>query len=87
MRLKNDRLYTAHEYDEELGMYYYRGRHYDPRIGRFLQRDPIGLADDVNLYRGAPEGSDQRKSSWGPLGGCIYISVGKKEISVSLYII
>jgi RHS repeat-associated protein len=32
-------------------MYYYRGRHYDPRIGRFIQRDPIGMSDDVNLYR------------------------------------
>ena len=51
MRLKNDRLYTNREYDEELGMYYYRGRHYDPRIGRFIQRDPIGMSDDVNLYR------------------------------------
>ena len=51
MWLKNDRLYTARELDEELGLYYYRGRHYDSRIGRFIQRDPIDMVDDVNLYR------------------------------------
>ncbi|MGE0267386.1 MAG: RHS repeat-associated core domain-containing protein [Candidatus Omnitrophota bacterium] len=28
----------------------YRARQYDPSIGRFLQRDPIGYADSLNLY-------------------------------------
>jgi len=33
-------------------LYYYRARYYDPRAGRFLTKDPLGLAaGDVNLYR------------------------------------
>jgi hypothetical protein len=28
-----------------------RQRHYDPRLGIFLSRDPIGFAGDLNLYR------------------------------------
>jgi len=32
-------------------MYQYRAREYNPALGRFLQRDPIGFADDYNLYR------------------------------------
>jgi len=44
-------LFAGQRYDPETGLYYMRARHYHPGIGRFLQRDPIGFADDVNLYR------------------------------------
>lgn len=43
--------YTAREYDNETGLFYYRARYYDPMIGRFIQKDPIEFAGgDVNLY-------------------------------------
>jgi len=32
------------------GLYYYKARFYDPAIGRFLQTDPAGTQDDLNLY-------------------------------------
>jgi RHS repeat-associated protein len=34
----------------DLGLYYYEARFYSPTFGRFLQTDPIGIKDDLNLY-------------------------------------
>jgi RHS repeat-associated protein len=43
--------YTGREPDGATGLVYYRARYYDPALGRFIQRDPSGLDDGVNLYR------------------------------------
>ena len=42
--------YTGREFDSESGLYYYRARNYDATTGRFLQKDPIGVLNNVNLY-------------------------------------
>ena len=42
--------FTGREWDPETGLYYYRARYYDPKLGRFISEDPIGFAVDVNFY-------------------------------------
>ncbi|HVN46487.1 MAG TPA: RHS repeat-associated core domain-containing protein, partial [Steroidobacteraceae bacterium] len=42
--------YTGQIALPEAQLYHYKARVYDPGIGRFLQTDPIGMADDLNLY-------------------------------------
>jgi len=50
-KVKSSYTYTGREWDKETGLYFYRARYYDPTIGRFISKDPIGFAGgDINLY-------------------------------------
>jgi RHS repeat-associated protein len=45
----NQLTYTGRELDSESELYYLRNRHYDPAIGRFIQKDPLtGIYEEQN---------------------------------------
>ena len=52
--MSNPYLFTGREYDSESGLYYFRRRYYDPRIGRFLSEDSlagfVNTPSSFNLY-------------------------------------
>jgi len=48
--VSNPFRYTGREYDAETGLYYYRARYYSLGLGRFLEPDPIGFGDGLNVY-------------------------------------
>jgi RHS repeat-associated protein len=63
----NPYLFTGRRYDAEEGLYYYRARYYDFATARFLQPDPTGYVDGLNMY--AYVGNSPL--NWGdPLGLC-----------------
>ena len=45
----NPYQYTGRENDGT-GLDYYRGRYYNPSLGRFISEDPIGFGGGINLY-------------------------------------
>lgn len=50
----NPLRFQGQQVDEETGLSYNRHRYYDPSLGRFVSKDPIGLAGGVNIFQYAP---------------------------------
>lgn len=48
--IANPYMFTSRRFDTESALYYYRARYYAYDIGRFLQTDPIGYIDGLNMY-------------------------------------
>ncbi|MDD4020101.1 MAG: hypothetical protein PHV28_19410, partial [Kiritimatiellae bacterium] len=47
---RNRYLFQGREYSFATGLYNFRARWYDPRLGRWLSNDPIGISGGLNLY-------------------------------------
>ncbi len=46
----NPFMWTGQRHDVAIGLYHFPFRTYSPRLGRWLQRDPLGYVDGVNMY-------------------------------------
>lgn len=49
-RMHYNLRWPGHYWDEATGLHYNRFRSYSPRLGRYLQSDPMGQAGGVNVY-------------------------------------
>jgi RHS repeat-associated protein len=67
-------LFQGREYIPEAGIYYYRARYYHPELARFLQTDPMGYNDSMNLYQSFNQNPVNFTDPMGkePLGDKIY---------------
>jgi RHS repeat-associated protein len=60
--------YTGQIMLSELKLYYYKARVYDPIAGRFMQTDPLGYEDDLNLYEYVGDDPTDKTDPTGTLG-------------------
>ena len=49
--VSNPYMFTGRRFSSYGNIYHYRAREYDPDLGRFVGRDPIGYKGGINLYR------------------------------------
>ena len=62
----NSLTFQGRELDGETGNLYYRARYYQPTLGRFTSRDPLGFdADAINIFRFLMNGSFSALDPWG----------------------
>ncbi|KEZ00740.1 hypothetical protein GQ57_39165, partial [Burkholderia sp. MSh2] len=52
--IRNPIRFQGQYFDHETGLHYNRHRYYDPNSGRFICKDPIGLAGGINVFQYAP---------------------------------
>lgn len=50
MRERSSRVLPGQYYDAETGTHYNMARDYDPRIGRYIESDPIGLMGGLSTF-------------------------------------
>ncbi len=70
----NPFMFTGRRLDAESGLYYFRRRQFDPEMGRFLQRDSIGIwKDTVNLGNGYAYVGNNPVNRIDPLGRDVWV--------------
>jgi RHS repeat-associated protein len=82
--ITNQFRYTAREFDPETNLYYYRARYYDVVTGRFLNEDPIGFSDGIDLYSYVSNAPTNLRDATGNDGGVVVVGAGVVAVTTTI---
>jgi len=75
--VENNLRFPGQYFDQETGLHYNYFRDYDPKTGRYIEPDPIGLAGGVNTYAYADNSPTKQTDPLG-LASCTFtMSTGR----------
>jgi len=80
----NTVLFQGREWDDDADLYYFRNRWYSPALGSFVQRDPMGYEDGMDLLSFETGQPLSQRDSFGAKVGdkCDHIMVKKLRFSL-----
>jgi RHS repeat-associated protein len=70
-----------------LGLHYNRFRYYDPAIGRYISRDPVGVAGGLNLYLYVGNDPINRNDPLGLFWGTVGLVVAAVAVVVAVAVL
>jgi RHS repeat-associated protein len=76
--------FAGQYYDYETGLHYNRHRYYDPKCGRFVSKDPVGLRGGINLFAYVNNSPVQWVDPLG-LAGCKYLFRGDSRSPETIF--
>ena len=81
LALVNPFRFSSEFHDDELGLVYYNYRYYNPQLGRWTKRDPIGEDGGINLYSSL---SNNTIYTWDNLGNIDPSQITFRELTRKL---
>jgi RHS repeat-associated protein len=81
----NNFRFPGQYYDEETGLHYNYHRYYDPKTGRYLTPDPVGVDAGPNLFSYARNNPTNFVDPYGLLDASLNLSSVGVDINIPIY--